>query len=246
MRSNLWRGAKAACAAIVLLITFATVQAEAKDLPPIKTLGVVSDMGDKVRLQHIGFMVFSNKLVVAEFPEWQIDAHINGVIETALKDRYEFRAVDFPKGQIAPELGGIQLSGPSPEKNMRAHAKPANGEAIDAYLVVWPHRREVYPTNQQVESIGLLTQGKTARLYIAFVVTLLDARTFEEIDACGAMANKRDFWNPDRSYMNVAPDLYTESFEALTPEQKQALEQRLKQMVSDGLTHCLRDLKLMP
>lgn len=238
----------AALAILLLLLAapFIGGAASARDLPPIKTVGIVSDVGDKIRLQHIGFMVFSNKLTVGEFPDWQMDAYIQNAIEAGLKDRYEFRAVDFPKGAIAPELGGLQFSGPSPKKNMRQHAKPADGEPIDAYLVVWPHRRDVYPTNQQVEGLGLLTQGDKARLYIALIVTLLDGRTFEEIDTCGARVRDVSMWSPDASYMNEAPDLNVESFEAMTPEQKQALEQGLKSMVSDGLAYCMRDLKLAP
>ena len=231
---------------LLLAMPFIGGTASARDLPPIKTVGIVSDVGDKIRLQHIGFMVFSNKLTVGEFPDWQMDAHIKSAIESALKDRYEFRAVDFPKGGIAPDLGGFQFSGPSPEKNMREHAKPADGQPVDAYVVVWPHRREVYPTNQQVEGLGLLTQGERARLYMALAVTLIDGRTFEEIDACGARIRDVSMWSPDASYMNDAPDLYAESFEAMTPEQKQALEQGLKSMVSEGIAYCMRDLKLAP
>ena len=49
--------------------------------PPIKSIGIVSDIGDKVRLQHIGFMVFGNSLVEKDMPEWQIDAFMTGELE---------------------------------------------------------------------------------------------------------------------------------------------------------------------
>jgi hypothetical protein len=231
----------------VAIALFAIGPTLARDLPPIKTIGVVSDVGDKIRLQHIGFMVFSNKLTEGEFPEWKMDAYIAGVLEAGLKERYELRTVDFPKGKIAPELGGLALfGGPSPEKNMRANAKPANGEPIDAFIVVWPHRREVYPTNQQVEGLGLLTQGSTARTYTALMVTLLDGHTFEEIDSCGVRVRPVSFGSPDASYMNDTPELFAETFEAMTPEQKKALEEGLKKMLTDGLTYCLHDMKLVP
>ena len=45
--------------------------------------------------------------------------------------------------------------------------------------------------------------------------------------------------------MNEANDLYAESCDPMTPEQKQKLEQGLKAMVSEGLAYCLRDLKLL-
>jgi hypothetical protein len=232
--------------AIAISATFVVGAVSARDLPPITNVGVVSDVGDKIYLQHIGFMVFSNKRTPIDVPDWGMDAHITGAIEAALKERYTLRAVDFPRGKIAPELGGLALfDGPSPDKNMRENAKPANGETIDAYVVVWPFRREVYPTNQQVEGIGLLTQGERARLYTSLMVTLLEGHTFKEIDTCAVKIRPTSFGSPDGSYMNEANDLFAESYEAMTPEQKQKLEQGLKAMVSDGVAYCLRDLKLL-
>lgn len=241
---RIWRMTGAIGVAIALAL--AANGALARDLPPIKTVGVVSDVGDKIRIQHIGFMVFSNKLTIVDVPEWAIDAHVTTAIQTALKERYALRAVDFPRGGIAPELGGVALfGGPSPENNMREKAKPANGEPIDAYVVVWPFRRSVYPTNQQVEGIGLLTQRSRARMYTALMVTLLDGKTFDEIDACGVKVRPTSFGEPDASYMNEANELFAESYEAMTPEQKQKLEQGLKTMVNEGVAYCLRDLKLL-
>jgi hypothetical protein len=232
--------------AVVLALALAASASSARDLPPIKTVGVVSDVGDKIRIQHIGVMVFSNKLTVVDVPEWAIDAHVTSAIETWLKERYALRPVDFPRGGIAPDLGGFAVfTGPSPEDNMRAKARPANGEPIDAYIVVWPHRRDVYPTNQQVEGLGLLTQRSRARMYIAFMVTLLDGKTFDEIDDCGVRVRPTSFGEPDASYMNEANELFAESYEAMTPEQKHKLEQGLKAMVNDGIAYCLRDLKLL-
>jgi hypothetical protein len=240
----LQRRAFALGVAIVASIVASAVAA--RDLPPIKTVGVVSDVGDKIRLQHIGFMVFSNKLTPVDVPEWGMDAHITGVIESALRERFAIAAVDFPRGEIAPDLGGFALfGGPSPKDNMRAKAKPAGAEPIDAYIVVWPNRRNVYPTNQQVEGIGLLTQGKRARLYISLIVTLLDGQTFKEIDVCAAKVRPTSFGDPGASYMTDANDLYAESFDELTAEQKQKLEQGLKAMLTDGTNFCLRDLKLV-
>lgn len=241
---RVWHAAIAIGVAVILTPT--ANDASARELPPIKTVGVVSDVGDKIRLQHIGVMVFGNELTVVDVPEWAIDAHITSTIEAALKERYERRAVDFPRGGIAPDLGGLALfGGPSPEDNMREKAKPADGQPIDAYVVVWPFRRGVYPTNQFVEGIGLLTQRSRARMYTALMVTLLDGKTFDEIDACAMKVRPTSFGEPDASYMNEANDLFTESYDALTAEQKQKLEQGLKAMVNDGIAYCLRDLKLL-
>lgn len=229
----------AALAAMLILCT-----ADARERPPIKTIGIVSDVGDKVRLQHIGFTVFTNSVAESDIPEWKLDAFITAEIEGALKARYELRPVTFAKGSIAPDLTPKLFDSPSPEDNVRADAKPADGRPIDAYVVVWPSTRGVIPTNQTVQGVGLLTQSDYAWIYAAVRVSLIDAGTFEEIDSCllkvpGHTTNDNE--------MREARDLYVEkSLDAMTPEQKQKFEQGLKGLLHDGLAYCLGDVKLTP
>ena len=70
--------------------------------------------------------------------------------------------------------------------------------------------------------------------------------SFEEIDVCAPRVRPVSFGEPDGSYMNDTPELFAESFETMTPEQKKALEEGLKKMLNDGLAYCLRDLKSVP
>ena len=60
----------------IMLAPIMSAVASNEPLPPIKTVGIVSDLGDKVAIQHIGFMVFSNSRVVQDVPDWAIDAHV--------------------------------------------------------------------------------------------------------------------------------------------------------------------------
>jgi hypothetical protein len=233
--------------ALALSAALAVALASAKDLPPIKTVGIVSDVGDKVHFQRIGFMAFTNSRAAIDVPDWKIDAFIAAEVEAALKSRYTLSEVDFPRGAIAPDVEEVRLfSTPSPEDNMRANAKPKNGQPIDAYIVVWPVANEVYPTNQRVTGAGILVQGERARVFTAFAVSLLDGSSFKKIDDCWARVRPHEFFgDPDGSYMIEANDLYAESFDAMTPEQKQKLEQGIKTMLHDGIAYCMHDLKLV-
>ena len=82
------------CVAVLALAVALGGQAWARDLPPIKTVGVVSDVGDKIALTHIGFMVFSNKRSEAEFPDRQLDAFITGEIEAAPSQRGQAQSIN--------------------------------------------------------------------------------------------------------------------------------------------------------
>jgi hypothetical protein len=229
--------------AAVLALGLAAGVAVARDLPPIKTIGIVSDVGDKVTYKHIGFMVFSNAEAETAFPDWQIDAFITGEVQAALKDRFEIRGVTFAKGSIAPSLEPKLFGDPSPEDTLPANAKPADGAPIDAYLVVWPISHDVYPTNQYVHGLGLLTQGSRALLYAKLAFTLVDGHTFKEIDDCWLKVPGK---STDDNEMRLREDLKVESFDQMTPEQKQGFEQGMKGLIHDGLTYCLHDLKLTP
>lgn len=92
---------------------------------------------------------------------------------------------------------------------------------------------------QSLSPACVCKSAAAARGYASLGVTLVDGRTFEEIDDCWLSAPGDDI---DR--MRERADLKAESFEAMTPEQKQAFEQGLKDFVHDGLAYCLNDLKL--
>lgn len=103
----------------------------AADRPAIKSIGIVSDVGDKVSINHVGIMVFTNSVVVQDVPDWAIDAHITGTLGDALQGRYAIKAVDYPRGQIAPSIGAF-LNDPKPDDNMRTKVKPKDGAPVDA------------------------------------------------------------------------------------------------------------------
>ncbi|NOT41580.1 MAG: hypothetical protein HOP13_13905 [Alphaproteobacteria bacterium] len=227
------------------LLSLTSLAAHAADRPPIKTVGIVADTGDKVNMRHIGFMVFSNKDTAHAVPDWAIDAHIANTLSEGLKARYELKPVTFQQRSIAPALDN-PFDNPDVEDTMRTNAKPADGQPLDAYVVVWPMRQGVAGTNQFVEGVGLLTQGGRANFFLALRVSLLDGRTFEEIEGCSARIRDRSFWNPEKSTMNEAQGFEdVETFDAMTPEQKQTMQATLKQMLTGGMNYCLQDLKLV-
>ncbi|MCE9524009.1 MAG: hypothetical protein K8S25_16450 [Alphaproteobacteria bacterium] len=227
--------------ALAVALVMGARAAIARDLPPIKTVGVIADVGNKISWKHIGFMVFSNEQSELEFADWQVDAALTAELEAALKGRYELGAVTFTQGTIKPDVEKFFWHLPTPKENVRDHARPADGQPLDAYLVAWPWRSEIYGTNQAVSGLGIVTRGGVAFLHAAIALTLVDGRTFEDIDSCYLRTP-----DVDLNHMLLRRDLNAESYEAMTVEQKQAFEQGLKDFVREGLAYCLKDLKLTP
>ena len=77
-------------------------------------------------------------------------------------------------------------------------------------------RQNVYATNQNVTGVGLLTRASRAHIYAALGVSLVDGRTFEEIEVCWLEDPQQD---GTERYMRPRNDLKAESFDAMTQEQ---------------------------
>lgn len=233
------------CASLVVVISAfpAVIEAVARDLPPIRTIGVISDVGNRFSVIHIGFMAFTNAEGGFDTPEWKIDDFVMNELQTTLANRFEFHKVNYQSGSIAPNLDDSFWSAPNPKDNVRDHATPSDGQPVDAYLVVWPWRHDLYPVRQNVQGLGLLTMGGYADIFVALRVTLVDGRTFKEIDDCG-MRMPRDKRGRDFDTWSHK-EFYVEKPEQLTAEQRAQLEPATKEAVRAGIAYCLDDLKLM-
>lgn len=229
----------------VLLLAVATNPSEAKKKPrpPIKTIGLISIVDDKIHVERLGFFVFQRDDNLTDVSAWKLNEMVLAQLEAALKDRYQLRPVTYDRAKMKPDLG-VFFSLPSPKENVRDHAKPADGQPLDAYLVVWPRRLPEVFTGKEMEGLGIFRQSGEG-IYAALGMTLVDGRTFKEIDYCyleGLMPGSRRSTSPFR----VTKGVWAETYEKMTPEQKELLEVGLKDLISDGLTYCLADLKLVP
>jgi hypothetical protein len=245
------RGAKIAL--VALLVASAIGAGKAADKRPlIRTIGIVADWSDYVYYIHRGF-AFSNREQRGSIPEWEMDRFLSGELEVALKQHYELRPIAFAKGSIAPDPEKMLFwSLPSPKDSLRAQAKPANGEAVDAFIVIWPFIWEWVEMDAYLVGPGLFTRsgsmfpGKNgAWVYATGVISLVDGRTFEDIDECPldgeapALATTRGFTRRADDLKDVG------GLEELTPEQMQKLETGIKALMREEITHCLRELRLV-
>ncbi len=244
------RGAEIAL--VALLVALAAGAATAADeRPPIRTIGIVADWSDYVYYIHTGFA--SKREQRSSIPQWQMDKYLAGEFETALKQKYELRPVTFAKGSIAPNPEEMLMwSLPSPKESLRKHAKPANGEPVDAYVVIWPFIWEWTAMDTHVVGPGLLTSSGSmfpgrngAWVYATGVISVVDGRTFEDVDECPLDSDSAAFATT-KGFARRADDLNVDGLEKLTPEQGQKMEAAIKALMRDEIAYCLRKLKLLP
>lgn len=251
MPIDVLRAAKVALVALLVASAVGTGTAADKR-PPIRTIGIVADWSDYVYYIHRGG-AFSNREQRGSIPQWQMDKYLAGEFEAALKPHYELRPVAFAKGSIAPDPEKILMwSLPSPKESLRAHAKPANGEPVDAYIVIWPFIWEWTAMDTHVVGPGLLTSSGSmflgrngAWVYATGVISVVDGRTFEDIDECPLDSDSTAFATT-KGFTRRADDLNVRGLEELTPEQGQKMEAAIKALMRDEIAYCLRKLRLLP
>jgi hypothetical protein len=249
MPIDVLRGAKIAL--VALLVAAGGTATAADKRPPIRTIGIVADWSDYVYYIHTGFA--SKREQRGSIPQWQLDKYLAGELEAALKQQYELRPVAFARGSIAPDPEKMLMwSLPSPKESLRAHAKPENGEPVDAYVVIWPFIWEWTAMDTHVVGPGLLTSSGSmfpgrngAWVYATGVISVVDGRTFEDIDECPLDSDATAFATT-QGFTRRADDLNVEGLEKLTPEQMQRMESAIKALMRDEIAYCLRKLKLLP
>lgn len=100
----------------------------------IRTIGVVSAIGDEVHIVHYGFTVFGNKESWLPVPEWKIDDQVFKLVEAQLAPRYVARRIPVDASWYARPRRGFFRDTSWDELKARVAALPRDG--VDAYLVI--------------------------------------------------------------------------------------------------------------
>lgn len=234
----------AASLALMAFVTCVGFPAFAGDKPAIKTIAVISDLGDQFTVKHMGFMVFSNSDGQIDVSDWKTDDYVNSLVAKALTPAFELKAVSFEKGSIGSDKKGNFFTRKDTGELVRDNAKPTSGQPVDAYVVVAPFGHEVGLTNQIVQGLGFLTWGSSADIYSAIGFYVIDGKTFDRIDFCHPEAP--DDEQGRDSDMWKHPEFAIEKTNDVSPEMMPKLEAATKHALEQGIAFCLRDMKLIP
>lgn len=150
-------------------------------------VGVISAIGDKFLLEHIGLTVFGNEFTDAPIDAWGLDDLVVARVRAAAAGRL-VRRINYAKGAFEPYY--------HPPRELFREAKndlvnvvrhiTANANC-ERYLVVTRFSGQVAGTNQSAEGVGLLTNWasgtlKNASLFAFFRITVFDGKTFAKYD----------------------------------------------------------------
>jgi hypothetical protein len=184
------------CFTILLLGGCATGIKVVNSIPDAKRVLVISALGDKLNLQHIGTTVFTNKEDSVDVGTWHLNEAVEENFLKKVSSRFTFfRASDVPfrkaMGQLKTE--GLLNWG----LKLRDFKSPlydlARSEKADYILIFGARRQEdlKYRTSVSYEGYGIVQRSilgaSRSSMYAHVCSTLLDVASQEEVAwACGS------------------------------------------------------------
>ena len=238
-------------AALLLFALAASAGASAADLSNIKSVGVISAIGDRLHHAYIGSTAFTNKDSDEDMSDWTLDEFVLAEFSAQLAGRVEVKPVTYNKSDFYPDTGGIIVHADLDVPARVNAIKPADGSGPDAYIVVSNTMNDdfVGGTNQHLLGAGLyrhhgLFGGNMDAVYVSAIVTIVDARSGKELDSIVMLMGEGGFFSRSPLHQMVK-DLWEDHFIMLTDKRAEALE-AFKSILHQGVALSLRRLELLP
>jgi hypothetical protein len=160
--------------------------AAATDSGPCQ-IGVISAIGDKFVLEHIGLTVFGNEFTDAPIEPWGLDELVVTRVRAAAAGQ-SVRRIAYAKGAFDPYYHPPrELFRDASHDLVNVIRQITAGSNCERYLVVTRFTGQVPGTNQGADGIGVLTNWssgafKTASLFAFFRIIVFDGKTFGKYD----------------------------------------------------------------
>lgn len=152
--------------------------------PNIKSVGLVSAIGDELELRHEGLAEVTPNDVAID--EWQVDARVQQIARELLEKRFEVKDVPFDRSTLA----NTQLLDDDGKWVSKVPAL-APSQDVDAYVVILKHPLRTgagnRPAGLGVWNQTILFKPQTA-VFANYAIALIDARSLNlMVGLTGAM-----------------------------------------------------------
>lgn len=238
---------------LVALAACATPGVPSEKASKIKSVAVVSRLGDELRLQYVGQTVFSNSTQVVPV-DWAIDDHMVRALARSLSGKYEIRLFPYDSAAVfgARDFGDRAFGqAPAYVERLRAAAKPG---FVDAYVVVSaaPSEDELGPSNQVLEGYAVYSRRRllygapqAAAVYVSYQIEVIDGRNFERIGAVdgriGGLNHKRNGELPSRAVNLI---WHGEPYATIAEPQRQQVRSAILELIGESVPYTLDRLQL--
>jgi hypothetical protein len=240
-----WLGS--ALAALLALSGCASIEGTSR-LQGIKTIGIISVIGDKSTFTPSGLTGFDNTPRSVSIEAWGIDEQLVAQATSILSHHFQVQVVTYQRELFfAPErvssIPGVDLVREDPFKELvRSHVSP---QGLDAYVVITKATLKYGTRGVPVSGIGLIRHSalfdSSAIVHALYVVRVVDGHTFRTI-------GKKSASPVDNSIVRLAGPSRVLDVAGLPsisdPLQNESLKAAVADLINRSLEPTLRDLRL--
>lgn len=212
-------------------------------LQSVKTVGIVSAIGDRFTFAKAGLTGLDNGPRSGPIAPWGLDDLMVQQVAEALSIRFQVQPVTYPRAMFATTeesaLPAVNLVRGDPFKKLvQTEVSP---QGLDAYIVITKAKAYFGGGNRKVEGIGLIRYRTVLEsfdlLHALYEIRVIDGKTFDIIEklAAGPLDNASSVRLPGPSLL----------LDAGFDEQNENLHRAVVDLVVHSLPNTLSDMHLI-
>lgn len=188
------RCASVAAVIVLALSGGASAMFESRDtkLQAVKTVGIISAIGDQFTLARAGLTGLDNSSRSFPISSWGLDDLIVQQATAALSSRFQVKPVSYQRAVFASieesPIKAVELVRGDPFKKLvKTEVSP---QGLDAYIVITKAQANLGGGRRKVEGMGLVTYRAVlesySQLYALYEIRIVDGKTFDMIEKMAA------------------------------------------------------------
>jgi hypothetical protein len=185
----------ASFATVVLAVSLgacASFETRQTKLQGVKTVGIVSAVGDEITFARGGLTGLNNRSQSFPIESWGLDDLIVQQTTIALNGRFQVQPVSYNRAAFAaikdsPVAPVNVIRGDPFKKLVQTDVSP---QGLDAYIVITKAKSNFGGGGRKVEGVGFLTYGTALESYnqihALYEIRVIDGKTFDVIEKMAA------------------------------------------------------------
>lgn len=226
----------------------ATFETGETKLRAVKTVGIISAVGDQMSFARIGLTGPTNPVQSFSIGSWGLDDMIVQQATTALQGRFQVQPVNYNRAAFAAvkvsPIAPVNLIRGDPYKKLVQTTVVPQG--LDAYILITKARSNFGSGGRKVDGIGLISYGTLLasynQIHVLYEIRVFDGKTFDVIEEMAAPPLE----NADTIRLTGPSRIVDESFSASTgdPARNEKLHGAITDLIARSLPSTLSDMHL--